>query len=166
MNEKKIFRNFLWKQSIFGLGMANGLLTVVIFYLKLRKGFEDIWYQELFSEIMITSVVIGLSVAVIGSFLTRREMRRGKLASFSGRNIINYIVPNEKPFQAFIITIYTVIVTMLITVITFLIQGEQIFNFKVFLVDVFVICSLASAFTAMVSIIKTVHAGAVPINNR
>lgn len=161
MKKKKEFRKYLCKQSLFGLGMANGVLTVVLFYFKLGSNFAGMNYQELLHEMLMTGAIIGVSVSVIGAFFTRKEIKKGNISVFSKEHIINYIVPDMKPLQAIFITMYTIGFMALFAMIVFAIWKDCILNFNSFMLSVFVICSLVSAFAAILSIEKTVHSGTV-----
>lgn len=157
MNKKKEFQKYLLKQSMIGLGLANGLLTAVVFYIKLHTNFETYDCMALARELVITSVVIGLSVAIIGRLFAQKDMKKGVITSFKEENLISRLIPDHKWIQVLVITVLTVVAAIFLCSLLVLIQGTGMCQLRVFLIDTVIIGTILSAFAAVLSIDKTVH---------
>ncbi len=157
MNTKKKFQKYLLKQSMIGLGLANGILTAIVFYFKMRNCFTQYSHIDLVRELAVTSVVIGVSVALIGKLFTKRDLAKGKITLFEEPNWISKMLSDNAVMQVVIITSITFLMSIILGVLTVILQGTMMLQFKVFLIDSIVICTILSAVAAALSIDKTVH---------
>lgn len=141
-----------------GPGAANGILTMIIFYLKSRK--ENCYMYsgaDLQKELLISSIIIGITVTIISNFFTKRDLKKHKIETQKEKHIIQELIPSVKPYRAIYSTAFSFMVTYAITaLILFLTQGIN-WYLNQSLIMIFLVSTLASALTAYMNIIKTAY---------
>lgn len=164
MNEKKEYKKYVLMNSILGLGAANGILTVLVFYVKNHKQNGIFTSDQLMNEMIITCVLIGISVTIIGTLFTNRDIKKGKITRQATKEMIDQLIPTMKPFRAIYITVFTLCITTLLSKCIFGITAGREWKFQEGMILIFCLSTVASAVTAYLSITKAAQIQVKPEN--
>ena len=135
--------------------MINGIINAIIFYFleKGHIGTKTFAVEDIVKDLAFTSLILGWILASIVLPLTLKDVKKGKISAQEGTNKIANIMPNKKGLAYIVVGLFTMVVTVSITwlVARIIPTVMQMMVFKG------VMCAIAGASAAYMTIITTVY---------
>lgn len=130
----------------------------MVFYFKSWKTQTYIYSgAELQKELLVTSIIMGITVTVISNIFTKRDLKKQKIERQDGKHFISKLIPSKKPLRVIYATVFSFLATYIVTVAVIYLSKEVNFYLANSLIVIFLISAFASVLTAYMNIVKTAY---------